>query len=1401
VDGNLIGTADVYAGANKTEHVAAVWDALPALHLLREEHNITVMVDPKNGIEEQDELNNDKSMSMSRILLSNLTITEMTTDPEELFINDTVEVIAAIRNDENKTVHSTVWFCEDYDIIPDVMHKQGLNPGNYNYTISPPRDTPSMRIHFKDISVKGDSYVEVYDIDGRIVNLYTSENCSDGCIGWTDIIAGNTTRVFCHVDAWNTKVYFVIDKCQIPFGNTTVTIPVNESVNSSVNWTVDRENTGLCVISSNGANFTDVTVNRPDLAVTDVSVSDNIVWDGDLVNVNATITNFGCMNASNFTVAFYDVLPDVYDPKPKLITAGDVSRLDAGDSMNVTVSWTAYLKAGEEISHNHLIGVMVVPHDWYIEDNSTNNTGHSDTITVKRSRDFSVTDITFLLNNETVYPTDLRMGELTTINATIAVTNLASCGGSVDVICYLDSTLINRTTVPFLAGNGTAHAEFEWDVDVHGNHTITVIADPENETFEFDESNNASSQPISTRAPDLVVTNLTFDPESPEEGGVVNITSDVANLGNMDACDANLTIYDCTDAMYYEYGSPCWCSPDQPITKGDATAMRLYAKLWMYGTGCLYIYDCQNQLIAIYNESFNGQMVWTPWAFGNHVTMEYESVSNGMGGMWVYGIEYMTARDTINTTNLALMTGGTESITVNWSTSQPGKYQVFAILDPEKRILESDESNNEFARTLIVQGADLTVSDMRVTANGTEINGTETVITAGDAVNISAIVTNIGIRPASNFSVSFCADGTEFASITNLSLNTGKSVNVSAKWNSTIGNYTIAVAADLEKQIHETNESNNTAAMDVSVQGADLLITNNTYTVIPPENATLNDTGDRVYDTDTILINTTIANQGILSADNFSVHIFYEEKGLGGFGKLPTVGGAGCWKWINKTLEGAGCVYVRIQNAKNIKGNIKIYDQNGSLTASPKGDGWFFVDGDKANVYFHSVMGVGISASFYAGEYQRYDHLCIRTGQSMNLTMPQQVFTGDHPIRVFVDYEDRVCENSEENNYADTALTVHPSRDFAINDMQLFHNGAPINVNDTIMGGDTLLVNAAIGMGINKSDPYHEYRKGDVDIAIINEHEWVNVLPRFELTPYGYAQVITHPGADAIRVHFDGMSLAPYAGCVEIRDKNGIVQWSRGYYDGVTDQSSWVNGDLIYLYNVEKTTQYNFVWGRTTFSIDRYQYRRSNHTTVPFDAGETRDITVGWNVSAGNHTIQATADMEDAVGEINESNNKICRALHVSACKDPAILNITFDPEKPAVGSDVAINAAITNKGNRTVSFTVDLWAEKTEYHPFESPHDEDFPYWDYGWEIPSTYPDADWMGVHFARINMSREMEGTLLKRNLYVRDENDTMVDNLCGLDEKDVWTWVRGDATKLSTTGCAMFPDYPVPVETFP
>jgi subtilase family serine protease len=1357
LDDNLFEENELYVDANSTNSTEVVWNTrLPFIGPTNIRTNHWIRVDAGDHIWGNQDMT---------IVPADLTV--------DISLNSDYDMIVTARNNEDRTVNTTLW-------IYDVDHTVYTISGSGTLKISNP-DALNMSAHFfGEIDHSNVGRYEVYDDDDNLLDD-SSDKWMAGHYGPTPI------------DAWSgwgagsniTIRYERIEKPHGDTGNATiesgalldimpVTLTAGERKNFTIEWNVTKRNHTLWAQLGGTNDSIDLNFDI-DLAI-NVSMNDTVL-DGDQETITADITNLGHGNAGDFKVMFFN--------DTNLFCTENITSLDSNATTTVTAIWTAdtWNESERRATLNHTIRIEIDPCG-NTDINESNN--HTDKIVrVNPTRDFSVTDITFFMNNETLDPMDLRAGVLTTINVTIDITNFASCGGSINVSWYLDNYTepTNTTTVPFPADNGTVYAEFEWKIDTFGNHTVTVIADPENEILELNESNNASGQSVYIRAPDLVVEEIIIDPERPEVGEMVNITATVGNQGNKNASDVTVRFIDesFTDgeihAVEYMLDSPHPVSADYThtwtISHRGAHKMRVhFTKIDL----------CIHTTLKVNEGRIAGGNITnltTDWVDGDIIEVYLRNY--GGEDVWGFNIdryEYMGCMEDVQT---SLAAGDMKNMTVRWNATPAGQHTITAVIDLENTILESNESNNELSGTMIVQGPDLTVSDMRLTVNGTEINATETVITAGEVVNISAIVTNIGIKPARNFNVSFW-DDTEIANKTNLSLNVSESVNVSATWNASIGNYTIDVTADPENRIHETNESNNTAKVDVSVQGADLVVTDFAYTVMPPNNATANDTGGRLYDTDIILINATIANQGILPADNFSAHIFYGKWWLGDHSESPYLE-AQCWERIEKTLDGAGCMYVKIRNAENIEGNITIYDRNDSIVARPECDGWFFVEGDEANVHFNDVCGVGFNMSFYAGDsgdFQRYDNISIGTGKSENLTpMLQQVFTIGNPvIGVFVDPLNNVSENSEENNHADHALTVHPSRDFAVNNMRLIHNGSEIGVNDTILDGDNVTVDLEIRMSINESDPYHEYRMGIVDIDITDEREWARAQPRYESTRYGYAYVIGYPGADAMRVHFSELDVSS-RGVVEIRDKNGTLFCT---IKRSTPVSPWVNRDEIYLYRVRKPTVYEKHPGCIVCNIDKYQYRKINRTTVELAANETAHIPARFTMSAGNHTIHAITDPDDRIGEINESNNKTNEMIYAEPCHDPAAVNITFSTELPSPGSAVDVTATVANRGNRTATFTVDLYATKFEYRPCESPHPDydGKDRYDDLLETITTYPEANRTGVHFVKIVTDCGDVGL----PLCVCDRGGNTSVNYYKFNGSDVWAWVKGDLLTIDT-----------------
>jgi hypothetical protein len=355
------------------------------------------------------------------------------------------------------------------------------------------------------------------------------------------------------------------------------------------------------------------------------------------------------------------------------------------------------------------------------------------------------------------------------------------------------------------------------------------------------------------------------------------------------------------------------------------------------------------------------------------------------------------------------------------------------------------------------------------------INGAEVdeIIEAGAIVNISATVINIGIKPASEFNVSFSVGDVEIGNTTILSLGVNESESVSASWDATIGDYTIMVEADSENRVSETNESNNMISIDnVEVRGADLTVENITFAVIPPEGAAINTTSDAIYDTDNVMINATIANQGMVSADNFTVDVFCSKRKLEDFSLHTNARGPFD---VGRGWDGTEYIYVHVEACERY--GIWIYGNEGLLVHSTDRVGWYLVKGGMVRIYGSPSGSPPYNAKihFYAGDITKIGNLSLNAGESMNISVTQYVSTGnDNPTVVIIDPENRVPENGEENNIAFKSMCVHPSRDFTVTGMQFFHNDSEITVNDTILDGDTMLVDADIGMDINESDPYHE---------------------------------------------------------------------------------------------------------------------------------------------------------------------------------------------------------------------------------------------------------------------------------------------------------------------------------------
>jgi subtilase family serine protease len=1010
----------------------------------------------------------------------------------------------------------------------------------------------------------------------------------------------------------------------------------------------------------------------------------------------------------------------------------------------------------------------------------------------KINKTVGVADLTVNLSaNETVLDGDI-------LNITATVENLGYINVSNFTVTFSnDSVPLYEKEIPGLCGvqfpDNTTTISLNWtattwnaDEEKHTlNHAIRVTIYSEN--VESDESNNHAEKTIQVHpSRDFAVTNLKIIPEKPETFENVTINATIENFGIRDGntsvafyIDDNSTPF-AINYTYLDTGGKKYNIT--AVWKANLGGWRNITTMTDPGNETWERNETNNSMtMPIYIKASDFIVESISINPASPIQGNTTNINATVRNIGDKGEDNVTVQFEIklvespinyifNETVALLNATNSSDLNVSWKIEHAGLYEIKAVADPDEKIPELNETNNEATILTIVQGPDLIISNISLLrANGTEIGKTDT-INEGENVTIIVNVSNIGKLPANGFNVSFidnCNDNSTIIPDTNITI-PGLGINQwteeSTIWgNVSIGEHELIAVADYEDMIFETNETNNTMGRQLMVQGADLVVSDITFTVVPPEkNATTNAT-TVIYDTDIVTINATIKNQGILPVENFTVEMF------NGY-TLEDYNASESSGWEYRGLEGASTIYVHLWDISG--GQVTICNTTGCKYVYDTG--WYPVIGDSVSIKIDGKGGAKLR--FYAGSRNETGISFIaEDGGWENVSMEQQkVSTGNYLCRVLVDTKNNVTEHHEGNNIEEKIMHVFPSRDFTVTNI-IVNPEYPLD-------SDTVTVNATIEMGINESDPYHNYRKGTTDVDIIDEHEWVYVSPRFELTPYGYGYVITYPGADMIRVHFEILNVtvkehAPSKdrdGRVYIRDRNGNIVHDE-YNDHAGEATSpWVHGDTVYVYSTARCDSI----AKSNIVIDKYQYKELNRTTMEdLTENKTGNITAAWNPSAWGHTFRVITDPDNKTNEINEFNNEKNEPLTVTPCKDPAVINLTFAPFLPLPGDPVQVSATLKNKGNKTANFSVDLWAEKVELYSYESPH-----YIHPGGfnECITTYPEANWTGIHFDNISLQDDKSSQ--SRRMHVGDKNGNISTYFHSFNGENIWAWAKGNMAEL-------------------
>jgi hypothetical protein len=361
-----------------------------------------------------------------------------------------------------------------------------------------------------------------------VINV-SNENPIEDDVVWVNITVYNNGTL----DGENVEIIFYLDGEMMEGYPETRNIGAGSSVSRPNSWTATSGwHTFYVAVDENNAipekhddNNNDTKMiyvyTKPDLTVSSIvfsspGLSDDNVWLDSTVWINATIQNIGETDASNVVVRFLDGAQQIG-------TDQNISLILANETLNVPLNWNA------TPTGTHTIWVKIDP-DKIIDESNENNNDAYKTINVKTRPDLEVKDIILSSYVE---------GSIT-INASIR-NNGGTDTSDVKIEFYDGFNLIKTTTVSIPAySESIAPVIYTF---TSGSHTIKVIADPDNEIYEFNEENNEYNETFTIKTkPDLYVNKIVFSNLNPIEGDIFDVTAYIYNNGEANAT-ADISFY------------------------------------------------------------------------------------------------------------------------------------------------------------------------------------------------------------------------------------------------------------------------------------------------------------------------------------------------------------------------------------------------------------------------------------------------------------------------------------------------------------------------------------------------------------------------------------------------------------------------------------------------------------------------------------------------------------------------------------------------------------------------------------------------------------------------------------------------------------------------------------------
>jgi len=762
----------------------------------------------------------------------------------------------------------------------------------------------------------------------------------------------------------------------------------------------------------------------PDLTVESITSSPETPAIGDDVTFTVTISNQGTSASGQCYVAYY--IDDNY------LTNDYLSSIDPGASTDHTFTWTAEVGI-------HTISAVADYREQVTESNESNN---------QKTYTLSTLGADLLIDSITWSPSDPNVGSTVIFNVTIRNQG-AVAANSNRVDFYIDGISRSYKDVERIDPGGTLTKTFSWFAKA-GEHDIKAIVDQNDAVPETDEDNNEMTVLFSALLSDLIIDDISWSPLEPSMGDNVSFTVTVTNQGSGVSGNATINFYVNDNYLDTERTGKLEAGASENVTFSWIVGFNPRSIKAVVSLGGIFTEsdETNNEKTVILSPHLADLIIqditWSPSnpPLGDSVTFTVTVKNQGSGNSIESRVDLFIDNEKVGYRGLASIdANNTRTVTFRWL-AKGGVHKIRAIVDPQNKVPESEETNNYKAITFPTLPPDLIIEQITWTPSEPSI---------GDTVTFTVTVKNQGEAISGYAYIVYYIDNIQLTSGRVNPVSHNATDNQTFTWTVTTGEHVIKAFVDSTDIVDESDETNNEKVTIFTPSAPDLIVESIDWSHNEP------------FVGETVTFTLTVKNNGGIKAGTSLVHLYIDNNPRG-YQDIPELDpGTKVTRTFSWTVA-AGSHFIRaVVDDSNLVTESNEAN-NETLIGYPMPDltleavTWSPIEpsmGDKVTLTAYvknqgSRRAEGFQVYFYVDDkvVNQQEIPQLDAGARVIKTFEWDVTAGPQVITVFADGSDTVTEGTENNNVETVAFSI-PAPDLIIESIT-WPSGEP-SVSDNVV--------------------------------------------------------------------------------------------------------------------------------------------------------------------------------------------------------------------------------------------------------------------------------------------------------------------------------------------------------------